>query len=36
MSPFYKDDIETGGYSIIYKIPEKTITYIYADILLKK
>ena len=36
MTPFYKDDVEVEGNSIIYKMPEKTVTYIYIDILLKK
>ena len=36
MTPIYKENVEDEGYSIIYKMPEKTLTYIYIDILLKK
>ena len=36
MTPVFKDDIEEEGNSIIYKMPEKRLIYIYPDILLKK
>ncbi len=36
MNPFYKEDVESEGYSISYKNPQKTLNFIYPDILLKK
>ena len=36
MNPFYKEDIESEGYTIAYKNPEKILAYIYPDILLQK
>ena len=36
MNPFYKDEIEAEGYSIIKNKEKKLISFIYPDILLKK
>ena len=36
MTPVFKDDIEEEGNSIVYKMPDKILIYIYPDILLKK
>ena len=36
MNPVFKDDIEEGNDSIAYKMPEKKLSYIFTDLLLKK
>ena len=36
MTPFFKDEVQIEGKTIIFKMPEKTISYIFPDILLQK